>query len=311
MKLNNSIKLAIANFALFWKIFVYKIIAFGLSILFVLPIFGVLKNVCVASGLSTLLGNMFSSSAFQSVTTLSNNVYQIFNAFFESIKLLASTNVIALIYLIILFFIIIPFLFKLSDVPASESAYSYISSLNKNSFAVNFISMLDKSMGYSILRALLEIPFVLILFGGVYGLLALGLTNAVMAIISPLLVFVFIILMCALNNSFFNGWAPSIVVFNVCAGKAFKKGIKSVNRNFFSILSSFSVVMTVCVALLYLFGIYAFIVTIPLLSLIYAVFGQVLFFESQGMDYYISPDKIITPKKLECTDRIQKIKYII
>ena len=36
-----------------------------------------------------------------------------------------------------------------------------------------------------------------------------------------------------------------------------------------------------------------------------------VFFESQGMDYYLSPDKIISPRKLECADKMAKMKNII
>lgn len=311
MKLNNSIKLAVANFAMFWKILLYKTIAFGLSFLLVLPIFSVLKQAFYMSNFTTLLGSAFTSSVFQNITTVMGQLLALINAFFEGIKILASTNVVALIYLVILVFVIIPFLFKLSDVPASESAYSYLSSLSKNSFTINFVSMLDKSIGYSILRTVFEIPFVFALGGGIYGILNLSTQSQIMAIISPLIMFVFIVALCALNCAFFNGWAPSIVVFNCCAGKGFKKGIKAVKRNFFPVLSSFVVVITLTVALFYLFGVYSLIVIIPLFALINAVFGQVLFFESQGMNYYLSPEKIVSPRKLECADSIKKVKNII
>jgi len=271
----------------------------------------VLKECVMASGLDTVVNNLFSSAAFQSMPSFMAQLLGLVNSIFSAINIMASQNLFSLIYLAIILFIVLPFLLKLSDVPASESSYSYMSSLNKNSFTVNFISMLDKSMGYSILRTLLEIPFWFALMGGIYGILTLSLQGELWLIFSPFLLFVFLIIMLDLNITIFNGWAPSVVVFNCCASKALKKGIKAVSRNFLSVLSSFAVVVTIVISLVYLFGIYALIFALPFMALIVAVFGQVLFFESQGMDYYLSPDKIITPRKLENADSIKKVKMII
>lgn len=311
MKLNNSIKLAIANFALFWKLLLYKIVALGLGCIFLLPILNILKNTFTASGLIDVIKEFFIAPAFQSVTKITNQVLSVFQTFFAGIVDLANNNVFALIYLAIIIMIVIPFLFKLSDVPASEVVYSYMSSLNKNSFTINYINMFGKSASYSILRTIFEIIFWTVLFSGTYGLLLLGTLSDLMSILSPLLLFIFIVFLFALNSSFYNGWAPSIVVFNCCALKGFKKGIKAIKRNFFSILSSFTVCMTVFVCLTYIFGIYGLFLIIPLSALILSVFGQVLFFESQGMNYYLSPDKIISPRKLECADKIKQVKNII
>lgn len=311
MKLNNSFKLAIANFALFWKIFLYKIIAFGFSILFTLPVWGVLKQTFYNSGFNALIKRLFTNATFISIPELMKQMLDILKAFFSGVGALATNNVFALIYLIVLLLIIVPFLFKLSDVPASECAYSYMSSLNKSSFTINFINMLNKSMGYSIVRALMEIPYWFAFVGGIYGILCLGTLSEMMSIFAPMLLFVFAVSMLALNLSFFNGFAPSVVVFNTCASRAFGKGIKALRRNFFSVLSSFIVVIVGAVCLLYLFGVYALIIEIPILALVNAIFGQVLFFESQGMDYYLGPDKIIKPRKLECADKMAKMKNII
>ncbi len=311
MKLNNSIKLSMANFSLFWKILLYKIFAFGISFLFILPIFGSLKTGFAESGFTSVVRAMFSNSTFQSVPNAMNILLSLFQTFFGGIAIIAKTNVIMLIYLAIILLIVVPFLLKLSDVPASEVVYSYMSSLTKNSFILSFINMFGVTMSYSILRTLVETLFLLCFGGGFYGILLLGNTSEVWAIIAPLMLFIYIVLMIALNSSIHNGWASSVVVFNCGACKGFKKGINAVKRNFLSTLSSFSVVMIVFVGLTYIFGIYALFLIIPLSALILCVFGQVLFFESQGMNYYLSPDKIIKPKKLESTDKICKVRYII
>ncbi|MBQ7884541.1 MAG: hypothetical protein IJ318_00385 [Clostridia bacterium] len=311
MKFNNSIKLAIANFALFWKLLLYVIIATALSALFILPVSHVLGECFSASGFFDAFLGLFSMPLFQGVESLLAQLLSIFNTLFAGLHYLMSTNLFVFIYLAIIVLIVIPFLFKLSDVPASESAYSYMSSLNKNSFSINFVNLLGKSSGYAIFRSALEIPFWFALIGGVYGLLNLSQMGDVWVVVAPLLLFVYIILLFDLDVALFSGWAPSIVVFNCCAGKGLKKGLKAVKRNFFSVLSSFAVSIAIVVCLTYLFNIYALVFALPFMSLIVAVFGNVLFFESQGMDYYLSPDKIVTPRKLETADSIKKVKMIV
>lgn len=311
MKFNNSFKLAIANFALFWKLLLYIIIATAVSALFVLPVLNVVKTCFTGVGFLSAFTNLFTMPLFQGVGTLMDLLLNLFNTFFAGIQVLINTNLFVFIYLAIIVLVVIPFFFKLSDVPASESAYSYMSSLNKNSFSINYVNLLGKSAGYSILKTLFEIPFMFALLGGVYGFLNLSQIGDTWVVVTPLLVFVFVVLMIALFITFFSGWAPSIVVFNVCAGKGLKKGIKAVGRNFLSVLSSFAVTIAVVLCLTYLFNIYALVFAVPFMSLIIAIFGNVLFFESQGMDYYISPEKIVKPRKLETADSIKKLKMIV
>lgn len=311
MKLNNSIKLAIANFALFWKIFLYKAIALFVSGLLALPVINVLNETFKSAGLYSCVVNLFTTSPFQSIPSLTSGLYEIMSTAFSAVGMLATSNTFVFVYFLILVVIVVPFLLKLGDVPASESAYSYMSSLYKNSFVLNFVNLLDKSAGYSILRTLLEIPFLTALFAGMFGILKLSQLSTAMMIIAPLLLIVFVVLMMALNCSLLNGWAPSIVVFNCGAVRAFGKGFKAVKRNFFSVLSSFVVVMVFVVSITCVFGVYSLIAVVPFVALVLAVFGQVLFFESQGMNYYISPDKIVTPRKLECADKMSSVKFII
>ena len=120
-----------------------------------------------------------------------------------------------------------------------------------------------------------------------------------------------VVLVVGLKLAALSGWAPSVVAFNKCATKAFGKGVNAVKRRFPSALSSFAVLVSLFMAAIYLFGFYALIAIIPFSALIVSIFGQVMFFESQGMNYYITPENIIKPRKLEQADSIKKIKNII
>lgn len=309
MKLNNSIKLSMANFSLFWKILIYKVFAIGIIILMLLPIVNTINSCLVNVNFYTDLNNCF--AGFQSINVLTANIFICCKSLLSALSLFASSSVIGFIYFLVLIFFLAPFVLKFSDVPASETTYSYMSSLNKNTFMVNFFDSFGKSAGYSALKTLLEIPFYVAFWAGLYGILSISIENLGLNILAPLLLFVYITFFISLKITILSGWVSSIVAFNINAGSAFKKGIKAVSRKFLSTLSSFAVITVVMVAILYIFGIYSLLVIIPLSSLITNVFGQVLFFESQGMNYYISPDNIVMPRKLEQADSIRKVKDII
>lgn len=311
MRFNNSFKLAVANFSLFWKLLLYIIIALALGVVFVMPVFGVVKDCFAGVGFLSAVNSLFTAPLFQGVSNLLQLFLDLFTTFFAGINVLINTNLFAFCYFVFVLVIVIPFLIKLSDVPASESAYSYMSSLNKNSFCINFVNLLGKASNYAICRTLLELPLMVALVGGVYGFLVLSQVGGVWTIFTPLILFVYIVFMLDLDLTIFSGWAPSVVVFNCRAGKGLKKGIQATGRNFLSVLSSFAVILAVVVCLTYLFNIYALLFAVPFMSLIVAVFGNVLFFESQGMDYYVSPEKIVIPRKLETADSIKKVKMIV
>lgn len=311
MKLSNSIKLAMANFSLFWKILVYKAMAFGISVLLFLPVLSIINECLTASGFYSSVNSLLSVSAFGGLDVFTSNILNCINTLLSGIQLLAQTSVVSIIYVAVLVCFVVPFIFKLSDIPASETTYSYMTSLNKNSFVVNFLDEFSKSAGYSALKTLIEIPFWFLLSLGVYGILSLASISSGFMFVAPLILGIYIVFLFSLKITVLGGWAPSVVAFNLCAGKAFKKGIKSVSRKFPSTLSSFAVITTVMVAVLYIFSFYSLIVIVPLSALIITVFGQVLFFESQGMNYYIAPDNIIKPRKLEQADSIKKVKNII
>ena len=75
MKLSYSIKLSIANFSLFWKILIYKLIAVGISVLFILPIFSVINSCLTISGFYEVIENWLSFSVFQSIPLLLQNAF--------------------------------------------------------------------------------------------------------------------------------------------------------------------------------------------------------------------------------------------
>lgn len=311
MKLSKSIKLVMANFNLFWKVLVYAIFCVLICALFLLPVLNQLTDALKQSGFLDDLIKLFNGTAFEGVGMFMTTISNALVSFWIGLKMLAQQNIAVLIYCVAIIFIVLPFLIHLSEIAISECAYGYMSSLNKKSFVVSLLDKLGISSGYSILKTLIEIPFYLLVAYATYALSLNIAINSVTQIIIPLVWVVCIIVLLGLKTTLFSGWAQAIVTFNTCAGHGLKKGIKSVSRNFLSSLSSFAVVTTILLAVIVLFGAYALIPLFPLFLLITCVFGQVLFFESQGMDYYTSQDTVVRPRKLEQADSIRKVKFKI
>jgi hypothetical protein len=59
------------------------------------------------------------------------------------------------------------------------------------------------------------------------------------------------------------------------------------------------------------FGFYVLSVLIPGMAIALIFFGMITFYISQGMRYYVSATQIMTPKKLEEVDNINKTASIL
>ena len=118
------------------------------------------------------------------------------------------------IYICFIIVIVLPFLSKLSDIPATESLYGYMTSLTKYNFVSLYIRNLGKSCVYSITKTLLQIPIWAIIVVGLYYILNLTTLGGGFLIAVPILVFVYLVLAISIYQSFLSFWVPSIVTFN-------------------------------------------------------------------------------------------------
>ena len=311
MKLKNSLKLVVTNFGLFWKLLIYKIVVLLLVFLLLLPILSKIDVALTQSGFFDELAKIFNGVALRGVATFVTSTCGIISSFFVACSMLIEMGFVIFLYFVFIVFIVAPFLLHLSDVPTSECLYSYMTSLNKFSFIVNFTDKLKMSVGYSILKTIIELPFFAILICVSYNIGVLVNINSVLTILAPFLWTIFVVFMLVLKSALESGWAQGIVCFNVCAFKGLKRGFKSVSRNYLGVMSSFAVIVVVSLGITLIFGAYALVIILPFITLISCIFGQVLFFESQGMNYYIAPEEIIKPRKLEQADSNRRVKFII
>ena len=312
MMFKNSLKLLMANFATVWKLLVYKILVLGIITgLFFIGFSFIQGMDTFVSFWDSIVNFIFSFNVGASIMELLQNALTVFQEFFIFVGDLAVNGTGMFIYYTFIFVLLFPFLWKLSDLAVGETLYGYMASLTKYSFVGSMIRLLGKSCIYSLLTLAIMLPINALIIAGLYGILSLVSFGGFTAIMVPFLIFIYLSAFAGLKMAFFSGWMPAIIVFNCNAVKGLKLGFKAVFRRFFKVLSTSVIIVAVILAINMLFGSFSFIITIPVGSMILLVFQMVMFFGSQGMRYYVDLDTILSPKKLEETDKLKKVKDLI
>lgn len=311
MMLNKSIKLFIANFSLFWKILLYNVIVFGICALLMLPFYNVWGTCFNNSGFTESLIEFSTNTVFLNASDLIFNINTLVNSFVGALTLIVHQNVFAFIYTLIIICFVLPFLIGLCAVPAGESLYSYMSSLNKKGFVASFISNLKKSCVHSLWRTLILIPLMAIFLIVFYYLISLINYGGLMNVFLPFIIIMYVSVAFSLVLSTICGFLPATVAFDAKIVTCFKKGLKATSRRFGLIFSSIFVTMLITIFMVVAMTLVSVAIVGPLVYTWLIMFSMVLFFESQGMRYYVDLDTIITPRKLETCDSFKKVKDII
>ena len=312
MMFKNSFKLLLANFSSVWKLLLYKIIVvavvFGLFMLATPALSNLLNVEQLSDSVATFLANFgFGISYIDLLTYLYTILQTVINVLSEMI----ATSPLLFLYLVFLLFILLPFLWHFSDVAIGECAYGFMASQTKYCFMGAMIRKLGVSVSYSILLTLAILPFTALMLAGGVAVLYLTVYGGLLLYFLPFILFVYLLLINSLKITMLSGWTPSIVVFNCNAVTGFNKGMTALFRRFLKVWSTSIILTFIVLSVAMLIGCYALLIIIPIASLFISIFGMVMFFGSQGMRYYVDMDTIITPKKLEQTDKICKLKYVI
>ena len=308
----NTIKLLASNFSTFWKVLLYKLMVIGI----------IAGLFCATLSWINQIPEFatFTSSAlsFFSVANLAGGPTVIITALgtmLESLHLfmiaLATTYPVIFAYILVLFFFILPYLWHLSDLAANESIFGYMSSQTKYGFTSSFVRRLNRGSVFSLAFTLVILPFNLIFLGGIVGICMLAKLHTVWLIAAIALLAVWVILYYAFRTTLLGCWSSAITASNCKTWKGLGRGLHAVSRNFFRILSNSIVILFILALIFLLTSPFGSVIIIPLYCFVMAVFGMVVFFEHQGMRYYVDFNTIISPKKLELTDKVKKIKFII
>ena len=102
-----------------------------------------------------------------------------------------------------------------------------------------------------------------------------------------------------------------MIVYDVNVFKAFGIGQRAILRRGARVFSTAFVIYLLAIVLSLILGVYAIIIILPIALPFSHIFEMTAFFSSQGMRFYVDLDTILTPKKLEEVDKIEKAKFIL
>lgn len=301
----NSLRLLCSNWSKALKFFLYYIVVWGICIALFLPIVFEFKEIFSSSlnEISDYFAGVFKGNLGQNVhgmvVTAGDAIVDIFNA-----------NTGLAIYGLIVVFVILPFLINVGKYTFCSLLYSYMTSKNQIGFFSVLVKNLKKSLLFSLCKVGYNIVFLGITISAVFGL-GLVVDDVFIRYFLPLVVTLVLVLLFTLNQILMLGWAPALIVFDCGVFTAFRKGVKAVRRHFWKIFGVTFCYFLLFWALVMIFGVYTLIVLVPVMTILLAVYDMTVFFTSQGMRFYVNDSQILTPKKLEEVDNINKTAFLL
>lgn len=309
--LKNSIKVMFGNLGLVWKSLLYKLVSLIVSIGLVSPLIVPVVTNLARGGFFQRLNQVFGDLVFNiNLTSLVENVKNLSTDFSQ---IITSNNQVALVIISIILGVVIYYFFNsLLKNAVLGSVMSFMSSYAKTTFFGNYLTDFKKSVTLAGIKLLIELPFlVIIIVLSVLTFIGLS-TLPVLAMFMTIACFTVLI---SLKTTIFAGFETSVYIHNYSVMECFKcslkilknKGLKIFSDNIFiTIFELFTnllmIMLTACVGL---------IITIPLFMLANVCYNAVVYYDYNGMRYYLDSNNIFTPKKLEEKDSFNKIKNII
>ncbi len=308
MMFKNSIKLLCANFDKVWKLLVFHILCFALCFGFLCVFYNLYTDAVVLAWESTNLPEVFKTGTFYGFT-VSNVLIGIVDMLYIFFQTIFAQSVFGGIYFCIIIFYVLPFLTNIGKYVINEMMYGFMSSAQKQSFTGTFLRTLRKSSQFASIKTLYSIPFNALIIFSMIGLAKIQ--NNVFDYLLPLIFVIVPSVLFAFKQTFSAGWSPAMVVFDVGVCKAFRIGSKAMLRRGARVFSTAFVIFLLAIVLSLILGIYSIIIILPIAFPLVDIFEMTAFFSSQGMRFYVDYDTILSPKKLEEVDKIEKAKFIL
>lgn len=316
MMYKNSSRILFSNFNLVWKTLLYFIltmlVSLGLAYATALPILNVLSKEGVFSSIKTAFSSFFTKFDF---SKLFSDFAEIINHSLEVITKNASSLVIYVILFVMVILFVRKFLTGFSRLANSNCLYHSMSSNIKYGFSSSLITNLSTNIKMQFASILIELPFDILIIAISFGVLKLFEIGSVMAIVAPILAIFSFLILKSLKLTIFSGWIPAVTVFNCGVFKGLKKGCIATNRRFLKVFSTSVAISLSILFINFFFGVFTFgigfIITIPLSFVFIDIFKMVMFFGSQGMRFYTDANNVVVPKRLEETEKLKNIKFMV
>ncbi len=301
----NSLRLLGANLGKALKFFLYYIVVWGICIALFLPCIFEFKDIFSASlnDLSSCFAGVFKGN-------LGQNLHSMVGTVIDLMKDLFNANLGLAIYGVIVVLVVLPFLVNVGKYTFDFMLYSYMTSKNQIGFFSALVKNLKKSLLFALCKVVYNVIFLAITVSALFGL-AMVKDQTFISYGLPIAEILVVTLLFTANQTLMLGWTPALIVFDCGVFKAFNKGIKAVKRHFWKIFGVTFGYFLIFWALITVFGVYSMAVLIPLMTILLAVMDMTVFFTSQGMRFYVSDTQILTPKKLEEVDNINKTAFIL
>ena len=316
MMYKNTFKLIFSNFNLVWKILAYLIISslcvIGLIYACSLPIVNVLQTEGVLPGIANLFTEFGTDfNVYKLLVDVVNTIETFCIVIVENISNL--WIYVALLMAIIVF--VRPLICGFYKFATCNELYFYMSSNIKMGFTTSLFSTFKTNLKFQLCSFLVNCPIDLGLIVLFYFVAKWLISSSGLLLIAPILLIALWCLLLALKVAIFAGWMPAIVAFDCGIWEGLKRGVKVVLRRFTRTFStSILVLMTLfivnVIGAVCTFGA-SLVVTFPLTLVSLLIFYMVVFYSSQGMRFYVDNTNVVTPQKMEETDGINNLKYII
>ncbi len=302
-----SLKLFGSNWVKALKFFLYYVVIWGVCLVLLLPVIFEFQDVVVSNFQNA---NVLDAFAGVFKGSLGMGIYNIIHTSFATCQQVFEANVGLMIYGLIVLFIILPFLINIGKYAFCEMLYSYMTSKNKVGFFSALVKGLRKSLGFALCKTLYNLLFFAVTISAIYGVGTIENTFFITYFL-PLVEFVILVVFFTLHELTVLGWMPALIVFDCNVFSAFRKGFKAVRRHLLSTFATTALYFFLFWLLILIFGVYTMIALVPLMTIMLCVFNMTMFFSSQGMRFYYNDVNILTPKKLEEVDNINKTAYIL
>ena len=312
MMLKNTIKLGFANASNIWKLLLYRFLCLlcvlGLTTVIAWPIINVLIKENFFVSLQKSFEDMVFNINFEKLFLTVDKVFKSFADIISSHGLVAQT-VLCTVFVVIL----VSFLEEYASLSIHDCIGGYMSSLTKYGFTNCLVLNFGKSTLLALSKLITSLPLNLIIWIGSY-FIASTLYSKI-GVFAIILAFFVLLVFVSLKHTIFCGWKPAYLIHNERVFASLKRGIRITFKRFFKTLSSFlililSIFIINIFALTFTAGV-GLLVTLPLSTILLAIYEQVVYREMLGMRYYVDSEHIISPKKLEQQDSFSKMRDII
>lgn len=312
----NTLKILLSNFDIVWKTILYYLlvglITVGLGYLCINPIYILLKNSGFVDSVISIYSDFITHL---NLTELFLNINELIIRLASILKHNLSRVWINFAGLGFVVLFVKSYLSNLTTLASANSLHYYMGSMNKHGFYLSFSETLAKNLKAQLVFFLINLPVKIIYFVLFVLCLQMFKISFAMSLLAIVIILVGFVLLFAFKYTLFASFIPTIIVLDFGIFKALKTSVKNTFRIFPKIFSgAILVVITIAISN-FVIGICTFMVglilTIPMSYLLYATFGMVTVYESQGMRYYVDVYNVITPKKKENSDKLKSMKYIV